>query len=82
MIIARENTCQVSSDIFFVREELRNIDKQIWKSDIKLGVWWLLRSERESQSQSEGVFVLVRSVRLEKGKGFYGPSRGFCGAAS
>lgn len=36
MIIVHENNCQVQSDIFFVAEELRNIDKQAYKSDISL----------------------------------------------
>jgi hypothetical protein len=34
MIIVYENNCQVQPDIFFVGEESKNIDKQVWTFDI------------------------------------------------
>ena len=37
MIIVYENNCQVQSDIFFMREESKNVDKQAWKFDINSG---------------------------------------------
>jgi hypothetical protein len=65
MIIVYENNCQVQSDIFFVREESKNIDKQAWKFDINSGAREPAygRGDGESRSKSAGVLAFGRTER-------------------
>jgi hypothetical protein len=81
MIIVCENSCQVQSDIFFVREELRNIDKQACKFDINLGPCFPLSGREKANLRLKDWLPLIRSEGQENGKGFSG-QRGFVGRFS
>jgi hypothetical protein len=72
MIIVYENNCQVQPDIFFVGEESKNIDKQVWTFDIN--------SEVRNAMNLPGFIGRLhdtRELRLSQRKGIKGEDTSF-----